>query len=223
MKNLLFFCIFIGLLSSCSKPKTITSQKPVLADSLFALKDLSDIDICNTFYDQDNQLFIDKSRKIEFVELDSTYKLLILSSILKKDLKVDDNYLNHYMISHFISKQSKIGDLQPIIVKTIGDDYSSILLIILDSNLKVISHFYLSGGFDAGPTEINDSISSWGEEKHSKIQGDVINSYVIRTLVWTDSRNDTAFIDSVRYKTRILKSGEFQTHKVDSIRYISKI
>jgi len=223
MKNLLFFCLFIGLLSSCSKPKSVIAHKTLLADSLFALKNLGDIDICNSFRYVENQLFLDSTRKVEFTELDSTFKRLILAPIFTKEFGVDENYVKHNFISHFISKQPKIGDIQPIIIETTGDDYSSIMLIMIDSNLHVVSHFYLSGGFEPGPCEVNDSISSWGEKKHSKIQGTAINSYIIRTLVWTDSRNDTAFIDSINYKTKILKTGTFQTLKIDSARYISKI
>jgi hypothetical protein len=160
---------------------------------------------------------------VEFVALDSTYKLKVLAPFLKKDLGVDSDYVKSFMNSYFISKPNKIGDYQPLIIWTSGDDYTSLILTLVDSTLNPVSHIILYGGLFAGPYEINDSLTSLGEKRFFKINGETIHSYSLNTYVWTDSRNDSAFIDSISYKSTILKNRQIKTDKLDSVRVIKQI
>jgi hypothetical protein len=159
----------------------------------------------------------------EFVPLDSTSKRLILAPIMKKDLGVDANYSGKFILSHFISKQEKIGNLQPIIIYTTGDDYQSLILAVLDSTLNPISHIVLSGGLFSGPYEVNDSLTCWQNETFSKINGKDIQSYISKTYVWTDSRNDSAFVDSLVFSTKIRANGTIDTKQTDSLRIKRKL
>jgi hypothetical protein len=137
---------------------------------------------------------------------------------MKKDLGVDSDYSEKFILSHFISRQEKIGPLQPIVIYSTGDDYTSLMLVILDSTLNPISHIVLSGGMFGGPYEVNDSLTSWGDETFSKINGSEIQSYVSKTYVWTDSRSDSAFIDSLVFSSKIRNDGTFDTKLIDSLR-----
>jgi hypothetical protein len=224
MKRLLIFGLILGLIYSCSGSSIKQPNRTIeLPDNLFALKNVHNSSFINKVKFIDNRLFLDSSKQVEFFPLDSNLKGKILAPILKMDLRVESDYVKSFIISYFISKQDKIGDYQPVIIWASGDDYTSLILAVLDSNLCPISHIILYGGQFAGPYEINDSLTSWGEEKQSIIEGNQIKSTVLTTYVWTDSRNDSAFIDSISYKSKILGTGKIMTEKLDSIRIIKKI
>jgi hypothetical protein len=142
---------------------------------------------------------------------------------MKKDLGIDANTSGKLFLSHFISRQDKIGNIQPIVIYSTGDDYQSLILAVLDSTLTPISHLVLSGGFFTGPYEVNDSLSCWGDETFSKINGNEIQSFVSKTYVWTDSRNDSAFIDSIVFSSKIRDNGKIDTKQIDSLRIMRKI
>lgn len=223
MNKFIFFGLLIVIGFSCSVKTDKKVNELGLPDSLFSLKNIENADMLYKVKYIDNKLFLDSSKKVEFVVLDTTYKLKILAPILKKDLGVEKEYVKSFLISYFISKQDKIGDYQPLIIWTSGDDYTSLILTLVDSTLNPVSHFVLNGGMYAGPYEINDSLTSWGEEKHSTINGTTINTYSINTYVWTDSRNDSAFVDSLTYKSQISQNGQIKTEKIDSVRMIKRI
>lgn len=98
------------------------------------------------------------------------------------------------------------------------------MLTLVDSTSnQPVSHLILNGGFFAGPYEYNDSLTSLGEEKHSKIKGNTIHSYSLNTYIWSDSRNDSAFVDSITYISKILQNGRINTEKIDSVRIVKSI
>jgi hypothetical protein len=215
--------LFVGMTYSCSVSTDKQIEKLNLPDTFFVLKNYHNSDLLAKVKYINNRLFLDSTKQIEFVALDTNYKVKILAPVLKEDLGVDENYVKSFLISYFISKQDKIGNFQPVIIWISGDDYNSLIMVLLDSALNPISHILLNGGFYAGPYEVNDSLTSWGEEKNSRIDGNKIESYCLNTYVWTDSRNDLTFIDSLSYKSIILENGLIQTEKVDSIRIVKRI
>lgn len=223
MNKILLFGLLILIGFSCSVNTGMKVVKLELPDSLFVLMNIESMDLVNKVRYIDNKLFLDSSKKVEFVALDSTYKTKILAPILKKDLGIDKDYVQSFIRSYFISKQDKIGDYQPVIIWASGDDYTSLILAVVDSSLNPISHLVLNGGLFSGPFEVNDSLTSWGEYKCSHINGTIINTYTINTYVWTDSRNDSAFVDSIIFKSQILQNGQITTEKVDSVRIIKMI
>ncbi len=214
MNKLIIFCFLFLLSCSTGENKQII----VLSDDLFVVKNLKNTSLIHSFKYQNNRLFSDSTFRTEFVPLDSTFKRLILAPILKKDLGVDAEYSGKFILCYFISKQEKFGQYQPIVIYSTGDDYSSLILAVLDSTFNPISHLVLSGGLFAGPYEANDSITSWGEETFSKINDNEINSYVSKTYVWTDSRDDSAFIDSLVFSSKIRDNGTIETKLIDSLR-----
>jgi len=216
--------IGIGIVISCSMKIDKNADELDLPDSLFALNSIDNTDFI--FYnvkEKDNKLYIDLSKKTEFIAIDSIYKLKILAPILKKELGVDNDYVESFMTSFFISKQEKIKNYQPLIIWTSGDDYCSLILILIDSTLNPVSHLILNGGSFAGPYELNDSLTCIGEEKYSKITGSEILSYTLNKYVWTDSRNDLSFVDSIFFRSQILENGQIKTEKLDSIRTTERI
>ena len=223
MNKLILFVLIIGLGFSCSVKTDKNFNEFGLPDSLFALKNIENADLVYKVKYIDNKLFLDSLKKIEFVALNTTYKLKILAPILKQELGVDKDYVKSFMISYFISKQDKIGDYQPVIIWISGDDYTSLILTLVDSTLNPVSHLVLNGGLFAGPYEFNDSLTCWGEDKYSKINKNRIESYTLNTYVWTDSRNDSVFVDSINYKYQIMENGQIKTEKIDSIRIIKLI
>ena len=214
MTKTLIFC-FLFLLS-CSTGNN--KQNVTLSDDLFVIKNLKNSSLIHSFKYRDNHLFSDSTFKTEFVPLDSTYKRLILAPIMKKDLGVDADYSRKFILSHFISKQEKIGHLQPIVIYSTADDYQSLIFAVLDSALNPISHLVLSGGQFAGPYEVNDSLSSWGDETFSKINASEIQTHVSKIYVWTDERNDSAFIDSLAFSSYVKSNGSIETKLIDSLR-----
>ena len=210
----LTFCFLFFL--SCSSEKN--KQLDFLSDDLFILRDLENSSIIHSFKYHNERLYTDSTLRTEFIPLDSTFKRLILAPILKKDLGVDMDYSQKYVLSHFIAKQKSIGKYQPIVIYSTGDDYSSLILALLDSTFQPVAHLVLSGGLFAGPYEVNDSLTSLGEEILSKINGSEIKSFTSKTYVWTNNRDDSAFIDSVIHSIKIRVDGTIETKLIDSLR-----
>jgi hypothetical protein len=216
-----FLIFYFLLLISCSARQD--NRNLVLSDDLFVIKNLRNSSITHSFKYQNNRLFSDSTFRTEFVPLDSTFKRLILAPIMKKDLGVNAEYSEKFILSHFISKQNKLGKYQPIVIYSTGDDYTSLILVVLDSTINPISHIVLNGGQFAGPYEVNDSLTSWGKVTYSTINGSEINSYISKTYVWTDSRNNSAFIDSLVLSSKIRDNGTIETRLIDSLRIKRKI
>lgn len=223
MIKYLIFSLILGFGFSCNFKTEKQIVAPELADSLFALKNLSNTDFMYLMKYDDSKLFLDSTHKVEFTALDTSYKRKILVPILKQDLELDAEYVMSYMNSYFIAKQNKVGPYQPLIIWTSGDDYTSLILALVDSAFNPVSHFILKGGFQTGPYEINDSLTSWGEEKFADLNGNTINSYSLFSSVWTDERNDSVFVDSIIYKSEILDNGQIKTERKDSVRLLKRI
>lgn len=98
MNKILLLGLIIGLGFSCSvKTDKKVEESKVLPDSLFALKNIEDADlIYNNITFIDNGLYLDSSKKVEFVALDTIYKEKILAPILKQDLGVDKNFVKSF-------------------------------------------------------------------------------------------------------------------------------
>lgn len=219
MKKIMTILCLIGLISSCSKPKGYNT-KIELKDSLFALQNISFANIYHSYKHIDDKLYLDSSRNIGFTQLDTFYKVKILAPLLHKDLgrAVDTNYVKRFTTSYFISKQNKVGQYQPLIIWSSGDDYTSLILAIVDSCLNPVSHLVLSGGLFGGPFETNDTLSSWGEDKFSKINNNEISTCILKTYVWTVNPDSTMIIDSLSYKSVIMDNGQIETELIDSLR-----
>lgn len=212
--NHLKYLLFIAgiVLASCTnRPnKSITGEAFHLPDSLFVLKNLK-----NTL------THIDSATRKKFIEMDTIQKgRIVLPSILNDipQINVKPDYIHNFMQGYFVSEQDTIGEFRPIIVGVSGDDYESLILIVLDKNNTPVSHLLLSGGLEAGPYE-SDSILV-NKDRISIIKGNSILTYelYIREHTDTATENEPNIIDSVSYKSTILPNGEIETKKLDSIR-----
>jgi hypothetical protein len=73
-------------------------------------------------------------------------KLKQLDSVQKTKLLMPfRNLPPSYSIAYFISKQYKIGDFQPIILRVLGTDYLTSWLLLIDKDCNPVSLFYLEG------------------------------------------------------------------------------
>lgn len=143
-----------------------------LPDSLFLFKDLKNSLVVNNFYwdpIDHFSIYPDSTKDKAYTSLDSVQQLKLIVPIMKKEMKVEADYVVHFMNSKFISKQKNVGDHTPIIVWVSGDDYGALFYILLDKSLTPISHIILQGGFCAGPSE-KDSLIEFCENKQSKLK-----------------------------------------------------
>ena len=125
------------------------------------------------------------------------------------------------MQAYFLSKQEKIGDLQPIILLIDGDDYNSITIIILNKYNRPISGFNLTGGMNSGPTEKGDSVLEYESHGFSLIDGRNITSVRFNHIDFiSDSLKKPSIIDSVVFSTLIDKVGHIKTRKLMSKKFL---
>jgi hypothetical protein len=161
------------------------------------------------YYDDNDTVYTDSSKKVRFVKMDANHKRKYLHSIPPYDI---DWLINDWTM-HFISRQDKIGSFTPIIVSAGGTDFSALILVLLDSKCRPVSHFILSGG-ECGEDP------SYCEARQSFFNGRNIRSYV-RSIAGPENwyESDSLLVDSVNYMTEVLENGTFETRKVDSFRY----
>jgi hypothetical protein len=159
----------------------------------------------------DNHLYADSAFKRFYIELDKNQKGKLIASFISKMLKVDASYPVDLMKAFFVSKQDKIGDLQPIIVHIGGDDYSSLTMILLDENNNFVSGYNISGGMDSGPEEKGDSLISFEATSYSHLNDNKITTFRINETDHTDSTKKEVIIDSNVFVSVIGKAGKIVT------------
>jgi hypothetical protein len=208
MRNTYFF---IFLFISCGQTiKLDNSEKDCLPDNLFVATGLKQSMILEDFkHDKHWDYFYKKKR---LIALDSLQKTKLLEPFVQW-------FPAYQYIAHFVSKQDKIGEFQPIILRVVGTDYLTLWLLLLDNECKPVSVFYLEGKNCEGPWETDSTIMDC-PIKRNKFKGNKIDSYEIRK---TDFLNtDKSIIDSLVYATEISEKGEFKTKRIDSVRYVRR-
>lgn len=209
MKSTLFFAFLLSVLLSCSTKQSnqlVQSKDFEMPDSLFALKDISEIN---------DKLLLDSTKEVKFVKLDSTFIHKIINPILVKNHGFRKEYIDGFETSYFISKQKKIGNFQPIILSTFGVDNWCILLVIVDSNYTPISHTILKGNYGSAFKMINKNLDYVDEYLYSKIDENFITTR--RKISYLNSFKEI-YKDSINYRSEILKNGIIKTQRIDSIR-----
>lgn len=184
-----------------------------LPDSLFALKDLNNV---NMKFIWDSGLYINMPNKIWFKALDSIQEMQLLG-LDSEEVQLTSAY--------FISKQKKIGTLQPIIICQWGDEFWSTDLIILDSNNIPVSDFPLHMESAHGPDSvIGDSIDLYGGIKqYAEIDSNTIKWSELTVYKKDNDSITPETIDSIGYISTILPNGTITTKRTDSTRYKRKL
>ncbi len=188
------------------------NESSILPDSLFKFN-MSKIDILI------DTGFARTIEKKELVTLDSIQKAHFIGGLGKMyDRGIEIPY--RFFTARFVSKLEKRGDLTPIIIDMGGDDYGSLLYILLDNKSDPVSYYKLWGGFCAGEDEGKDGTLVQCPERTSLIKADGIYSYITTERIKVHS--GPTLVDSVRYFTKILPSGKIETNRIDSTRYVRK-
>jgi hypothetical protein len=159
-------------------------------------------------------LYVDSTMKKAYPELDNNIKIKLLPQILK----MDTTWIRMDIKAFLISRQEKIGELQPIIIQVSGTDFGALLLIILDEHGEEVSGMFLNGGEDSGPLKDMDTVLLLQPYKRSFFNGNQIKTYSISALVKTYNTNKPDIIDSVSYVSKIELNGTINTRKIDSVR-----
>ena len=124
----------------------------------------------------------------------------------------------------YISKQPKIGCIQPIIIQAFGTDFAALLLITVDESGNSVSGMFLNGGENSGPLDVNDSVTVLRPIKKCFFNKNIIESYVLNITAISNHNlvEVPATVDSVRYVSEIDALGKITTKRIDSVRYKRK-
>lgn len=199
---------FFFLFFACGQTrKTYDIEKDCLPDNLFVVAGLKESMILDDFKFNKDWDYYYLGKKL--IELDSLEKTELLKPFVE--------YFPPYQyIAHFVSKQDKIGNFQPIILRVVGTDYLTLWLLLVDNDCKPVNVFYLEGENCEGPWETDSTIMGCAIRRN-KFNKDKIESYEIRTTDFLNSNKSV--IDSLVYTTEISDRGEFKTKRTDSVRY----
>ncbi len=217
MKQLSFICLITyGIIfSGCSGDKKESQQTDslaiadtgLLADQNFAFKNITNTLFESKFKEHNGKLYADSTYKVVFVELSKTQKVKLLAASLKKEVGVNSEYVRDMMGAHFIAKQDKIGNLQPIIVQVGGDDYDALKMILLNKNNSVVNVFNITGGMQGGPSTIGDSLTEYEVKNYSYLDKNIITNTKISISDYADSLKKPSIVDSDVYKIVIDNNG----------------
>ncbi|HTB30735.1 MAG TPA: hypothetical protein VK808_01840 [Bacteroidia bacterium] len=204
-----------------------------LPDSFFAYKNLETSLVVKNFQweappDSTEKwhplLFKDSTKQFRLYRLNDTQMKLFWVWVLY-DFINHSNFVTWWAHSYIISREPKIGELTPIIIRTETEDYDELTYVLLDKDDKPVSRLPLWGGIsDGGPESHTDSSATFGPYKVSQIQGLTISSYILNVTYKTSKRgnwseNGLATVDSITYRTTINKKGKIKTYRIDSTRY----
>lgn len=220
MKKKVHYILLLSLLFSCSTKQshqTMHNKDFEVPDSLFALKNLSNTNILGSVYTKQTGFFLYSVSKVKFTMLNSVFNQKITYPILVKDHGFRKDYLDSYESSYFISKQQKVGNYQPITIWTEGLDNCCLLLVVVDSTFKPISHTILKGNYGCALKQINKNVDCVTEYTYSTLKRNKIISCRITTYFNIDKE---VYKDSIVYRSEIQKDGLIKTQKTDSVRLI---
>ena len=194
--------------------KNEINKKIIPSDSQFVFNGISTTEIVEKSVWGFNYLFVDSSKKKAYLKLDNNLKLQLLPNILR----MDTFWIKEDIQAYLISKQEKIGNIQPIIVQTNGTDFGALLLINLNEKGDEISGMFLNGGENSGPLEDLDSVLLLRPFKRSFFNYNQVNSYSLSAWVNKYKTNKPDIVDSVTYRSTIEMDGTIKTQKIDSVR-----
>jgi len=199
---------------------TKTNKHLSIDDSLFVFKGIQSTECIEKCVWDNNKLFVDSIKKTALVLLDNKEKLSILSEILK----MDTAWIKQGIFAYYVSKQEKIGRIQPIIIKVEGLDYSSLLLVLTDETGNIISEKILFGGEAGGPDEVSDTLVIFTPVSRCCFNKNEIKTHstikIINPKLENPRQNSIpAKIDSINYLSIIDSKGNIETKKIDSTRY----
>jgi hypothetical protein len=224
IRQLRFWTIALALTGCNTASKTDNSSATndslylSLPDSLFAYHNFKNSILVHQF---DRAGFTDSTKRKKIVRIDSmtVVKLLCPINVIKQ------GGYSYYMTSyHYISKQTPIGDIQPIIIWGNGDDYSDLILLTLDKKGNPVDQYTLHKNDCSGTETVEDSLMGICPIRHSTINFDKIKTYINNICYRLDTSrqstiNDYARIDSISYQATISPSGKIESKEVDSVRF----
>lgn len=219
MKYFLSLLVFASLFScSNNQEEQVSSDGFQLPDSLFAFQNIENTLFLDDMYwsvDEISKMYVDSTKKKEFIELDSAQKMRLLAPVTD----IDSNYVVQYMDAFFVSKQKMVGEFTPVTIYLYGDDYASLLYIVLDKSLNPVSHYIASGGECGGPADGENGSIIIPPTIHSFFKENKFYNYSLTETVMPDSITHPSIFDSVYYESEILSSGKIQTKRLDSVRF----
>ena len=219
MKYFFSLLVFVSLFScSNNQEEQASSDGFQLPDSLFAFQNLENTFVIDSmFWDNEGtgKVFVDSSATKYYYKLDSAQKMRLLAPVTD----IDSNYIVQYMDAFFVSKQKMIGEFTPITIYLYGDDYMTLLYIVLDKTLKPVSHYIVNGGEWGGPADGEDGALILQPTINSFFKENKVFSYSLTETAKPDSITHPSIFDSVYYESEILSSGKIQTNRLDSVRF----
>lgn len=168
----------------------------------------------------DYHLYTDSTFKRHYIELTPNQRAQLTQKFFSKLMKVDSSYAVNQITAYFVSKQRKLGNLQPLLIRLAGDDYGSLTLIVLDKDNKYLSGYNVSGGFNSGPDEQGDSLETYETRSYSHLKNNRISTYYIYETDPMDTVKTTALIDSNAFESIIGANGSITTRQIGEVHYI---
>jgi len=219
-----FFKGILGLgivfLLSCSSKK-VENNKPInFPDSLFVFNDLRSLTERFHFeYKREGRIIQSFFKGKPVIRLDSAQKVILLKPFSQHLTMYQDQPWMYD--AQFLSKQVKIGKLQPIILSVGGTDYTMIWYIVLDENNVPVSCIILDGencesfGEDFELTKRDSAVTLCAKKKNYFKENTIESQKLTITRLY---EKEFEIVDSVSYITTIKQDGSLSTEKLDSIR-----
>jgi hypothetical protein len=225
----LYFSLLTAILSviGCSDKKKgnahilskqdsmVNADTSFLADKNFIYKNTRNTkDIKFTAKLSNGKIYTDTTYKTAFVELTESQRIQLIAPFVAKEMRMDETYVKGYMLAYFISKQNKIAEFQPVIIEIIGNDYSSLILIVLDKNNKPVDGLNLENGNQGNYVNIDDSLTRHDKACYSYLDNDVVTKYEIIETNYKDAAKKDIIIDSNVFVSTISQIGKITTKQV---------
>ncbi|MDN3583324.1 hypothetical protein [Mucilaginibacter flavus] len=169
-----------------------------------------------------NEVYTDSSFTRKYVPLTADQREKLIAPSVSKQLDVNSKYARDLMTAYFVSKQKKIGDLQPIIISIQGDDYGSLTMIILNKQHQPVDGYNLDGGMQPGPTDLGNAATMFDLKSYSKLRNREITTVRMDEIDYIDTLKRDSQIDSNVFKTLIQADGSFNTRQTVKAHFFIK-
>jgi len=196
-----------------------------IKNSSFIISNIENLDLTDSLNLDHGNLYFDSFKKQKFEKLSNAQKLKYLKKFLKYEngTEISDEWIELDLQAFIIGTRPKVGNLQPIIIKVYGTDYTAAILVNLDDNGNVVSGFPIFSLENSGPEFMEDTIIITRPKTKCKFENNtILTSKMVGKCKLPFEGIPTFSIVQINYITTIGEKGEIKTTAFDTLNYSKK-
>lgn len=221
------YFVFLTFIFACNQPiKSNDSSKKSDKDYFYEMSSIKNLDFLdNLHYDLDSgNLYLDSLKNRKFKKLNNEFKLKYLKGLkYEGGSEISKDWLENDIQAYLIGTLPTIANFQPTIIKVNGTDHSSVQLVNIDENGKLVSNYTIYYIGISSVQFIEDTLIITRPKIKCRFSNNCI--FISKMIGMCNPQKDSLQKFSIKqfnYKTIINNKGEASTLLIDSLQFDKK-